>query len=386
MKKIVLLVVLFAMTAGMLLAQSNDTGMEKKIIIMRDGMEEKGEINVNMILRGKEDAAALASSGFFGFYTEDLSYPSAQKLGYPYLFGVLITGVVPNSPAWEYRLQEEDVIMYLNDREIKNQAEFDRIRKNLRAGDQVTLQIWRESEVLDVEMVLGTRTPSVAAAPDKPKKLSAGYGGGSWVPMWFNPDMKDVNDLLTGMGFAPLGENGLVMQGGAGKGPIGNGFFIGGQVVGYDENKKIPDPTDGTYHEWMRYNVSMGGVTLDKRIPFSKNFIGSLGVMLGGGGHEIEILRSNSSYTWPVAGASFNTGNSNALITRHFLVVQPRMELMYRLLPWMGIRAEGGYTYGYSPSEGWRVQGMNGETFEITNSPNTSFQGFNISIGPWFGF
>jgi hypothetical protein len=59
---------------------------------------------------------------------------------------------------------------------------------------------------------------------------------------------------------------------------------------------------------------------------------------------------------------------------------------MYRVLSWLGLRAEVGYTYGYSLTKDWRVRGLAGESFEVSGSPDTPFQGMTATIGPWFGF
>jgi hypothetical protein len=58
---------------------------------------------------------------------------------------------------------------------------------------------------------------------------------------------------------------------------------------------------------------------------------------------------------------------------------------MYRVNSWLGFRAEGGYMLSYSYHNGWNAD-LCGDAYEVENSPNTSFDGFTISVGPWFGF
>jgi hypothetical protein len=258
-------------------------------------------------------------------------------------------------------------------------------------GDAVELTIFRAGEEQIIDFVFGSRdsetsTTTPGEKPNKAKK-SAGYGGGSWVPMWFDTDMTDVNHVITSMGFGKINEDGILMQGIAGKLPVGRGFFIGGEVVNYEDSKKIQDTEDPTYNLWMRYENKMGGVTLDKRIPITKNLIVSGGFLLGGASHTIEVLKSNSHYDWADwDNTVMDSQNNHSTASRSYLIVQPKAEIMYRLLPWFGLRAEGGYTYGYAPKDGWRVKGLNSESFEVLNSPNTEYQGLTVSIGPWFGF
>ncbi|MFA7543798.1 MAG: hypothetical protein WCY84_05425, partial [Candidatus Cloacimonadaceae bacterium] len=68
------------------------------------------------------------------------------------------------------------------------------------------------------------------------------------------------------------------------------------------------------------------------------------------------------------------------------LIAQPKAELLVRLTPWLGLRAEGGYVYGVNLRENWRAIGMGDEQYDIKNSPNTDHKGISFSVGPWFGF
>ncbi len=397
MKKALVALMILGIGLGTLVAQPKDD-------IMKEVREMQVELEKNLsdvpgspkiIMNIRKDFATdsdAPDAAFMGIYSEDLDFPKAQELGYKGYYGVLITGVVSGSPAWNQRLQENDIILSMDNKEVTNFATFERLRKQYRAGDTVALELFRNGETVNMDFTFGsreTKAPDMEGEePVQKKKLSAGYGGGTWIPMWFDTDMTDINKIVTNMGFGKLTDNGVLMQGLGGKLPVGKGFFIGGQFTTFEDNKKILEPAVGSnYHIWLRYENTMGGVTLDKRIPITKNFITSAGLMLGGGGHTVEILKSNSNYDWTNWAPTFlNSNNTHSVAYRKYLVVQPRAEFMYRLLPWFGIRAEAGYTYGYAPKEGWRVKGLNNENFEVLHSPNTEYQGLNVSIGPWFGF
>jgi hypothetical protein len=404
MKKVMIGVMILGLGIGTLAAQPKDD-LKKEMNEIRIELEKNlSDVpgSPKMIINMRKDFATEADApdaAFMGIYSEDLNFPKAQELGYKGYYGVLITGVVSGSPAWNQRLQENDIILSMDGKEVTNFATFERLRKLYRAGDTVALELYRMGEVIKMDFTFGNRstktTTSTSEEPAKRKKKSVGYGGGTWIPMWFNTDMTDINKIVTGMGFSKLSEDGVLMQGGGGKGHIGKGFFIGGQVTSFEDNKKILDPSVGSnYHIWMRYENTMGGVTLDKRFALTKGIITSAGLMLGGGTHTLEVLKSNSNYQWddPATVANewhdtfLNSHNTHSTASRNYIVVQPRGELMFRILPWMGIRAEAGYTYGYAPKEGWRVKGMNKDNFEVLNSPNTEYQGLNVTIGPWFGF
>jgi hypothetical protein len=333
-------------------------------------------------------------AAYFGVIAEDINFPKAQELGLSHNYGVLISWVSPESPAWHFRLQEDDVILSINNQKITNMAAFDKVLKSLRADDQITLEIFRDGEEMGLDMTVGARPGTIgedvekARIPGK-KRLSPGYGGGGWVPMLITLDMTDVNNLISDgqLGFKEYRSWGVLQQGVAGKFPIGKGFMLGGQVTSFSDTKKKQNEADPRYHVWMKYNNLLGGVTLDKRIPFSKHFVGSLGIMVGGAYQEMEFLNTDSNYDWNVMPNTITgTNNTHFLLHKGYLTIQPRAELQYHFLSWLGLRAEVGYNYGYSLNNDWRVQGLSGETYEIQNSPDTTFQGMTITVGPWFGF
>ncbi len=65
---------------------------------------------------------------------------------------------------------------------------------------------------------------------------------------------------------------------------------------------------------------------------------------------------------------------------------------MLKLTPWMRLKAEYGYLYGYSFSDGWNTTlgdgsiEMEKESYELDGSPATELAASTISLGLWFGF
>jgi hypothetical protein len=338
-----------------------------------------------------QSPGVVESKVYFGIYVQDLDYPTVQELGYFELYGIQVTQVVENSPAWKCGMQADDIIMQVNDSQVTDREEFDRIRSAMEPGDEAVIRIWRNGEVMDLNMVMqprpGVQTKVIEKEIAGAKKMSAGYGGGCWIPVWAIVPVDDVNELIDkigdpipskGFGANAISEKGVFMNGGAGKGHVGNGFFIGGVGAGYEyKDSDVPTNTK------IKYSMSFGGATIEKRIPFTKNFLGSLGLMLGGGGHEVQYSQTQANYTWPEV---FTGNNFTATLRREYFVVQPRVELMFRLLPWLGLRAEVGYLYGVPVQKGWTVDATSGDDYNIVDSPDTPFQGLTISAGPWLGF
>jgi len=397
MKKTMFLLLLLAFSLNMLSAQKLVTinGTEFDLEDLEDLEELEGLDKGNMqvkIMMNKELGPMDSGSGYFGIYVEDINFPKAQKLDYKQTYGVLITGVVQGSPAWNARLQEDDVIMSINEMPVYNKEEFDRLRKNMRPGDVLKLQLWRTGAEVPLEMVLGSReTPSAPDMAGKPakKRKSVGYGGGGWTPTWLQTDMTDVNGLMTDLGLEAYNEDGVLTQGFSGKGHVGKGFFISMQVISFDDSRTIRDNLSqgGPYDVTVDYSLSLIGGTIDKRFAITPWLITSFGLMIGGGTQEVEFTRVNQNYVWPDSLQNVTQGNFNSTLHRGYLSVQPRAELMFRILPWLGLRAEAGYVYSYAPYSGWRAKGSDdGDMVEVQNSPDTKLEGFSIGIGPWFGF
>jgi len=335
-------------------------------------------------------APVAPATGYFGVYLADLDEDTAEELGYPYMFGVLVSGVVEDSPADDYGIEEDDIIMSVNGAQANDRATFMQLVGNVMANQSVNFSIWRAEAPIEIAVVAGTRPTMAQDVQITPtRKQGVGFGGGSWIPAFQFHDPTDVNAIIVPLGFKALPEDGVFMQGGAGKGNVGKGIFIGGMGMSYtvERKKAETDPALAGFHTNMRYTMSMGGVTLDKRFPIFKNVVGSIGTMLGAGEHSLELARTNGSYNWgDINGTMLNSANSYVRLNRDFLVVQPRAELYWKLLPWFALRGEVAYTYGYAPEEGWTAETGTNEEFEVTGSPNTDFGGLSISIGPWFGF
>ena len=398
MKKSMLAILMLALLFTLLSAQKvvNINGTE----IDLEGLEElekledmdSGTQNVKIMINKEFNPMTNDGSGYFGIYVDDLNFPKAQKLSYNQMIGVLITGVVQGSPAWEARLQEDDIIMNINDMPVYNKEEFDRLRKNMRPGDALKINLWRSGAEVPVELMLGSReapsAPGQAGMPAK-KRNSVGYGGGGWTPTWLQTDMTDVNALMTSIGLEAYNEDGVLTQGFAGKGHVGKGLFLGFQVNDFNDKRNIRDNLSdgGPYDVTVDYNLSLVGATIDKRFAIAPWLVTSIGVMLGGGSHDIEFTRVNHHYDWPDSLQNVTQGNFNSTLHRGYLMVQPRAELMFRILPWLGLRAEAGYVYTYAPYSGWRAKGAeDGDMVEVQGSPDTKLEGFSIGIGPWFGF
>ena len=149
MKKFTYIVLILVTFSFMLNAQ--EARQEEK----REDIELNGE-DVPMLI-SHTGFRSEDNTAYFGLYLEDLTFPKAQELSYPHTYGVLITGVVKDSPSWHYRLREDDIIMQLNGKQTTNDATLGKIIQGLRANDQVSITIFRDGKVESLDMTVGSR-------------------------------------------------------------------------------------------------------------------------------------------------------------------------------------------------------------------------------------
>ena len=71
--------------------------------------------------------------------------------GFP---GVLVTKVMPDSPAAKAGLQENDVIIGIDGKRVKNFAELQEGLAKHRPGDKVTVKVLRDKKEKDIELTL----------------------------------------------------------------------------------------------------------------------------------------------------------------------------------------------------------------------------------------
>ncbi|MGB9741212.1 MAG: S1C family serine protease [Candidatus Bathyarchaeales archaeon] len=131
--------------------------------IVRDSQGLGFAIPSNTILR---EIAALIHNGsydghsYLGLELADMSYETAQQIGVNITYGVRVGGYLNPSPARDYGIQIDDIIITLNGTQIRNVDDLAcYLEENTIPGDTVTITVVRGNQQLDIPVVLGKRPP-----------------------------------------------------------------------------------------------------------------------------------------------------------------------------------------------------------------------------------
>ena len=131
--------------------------------------DDPGDGALPLVPAGLDDAAALERRGeraapdeldqeaeqtLLGLELRPISPEMARQLGLRNAEGVLVAGVEDGSPADEAGVQRGDIIRELNRQRIKGLDDFERLSRNLKPGDRVTVLLQRGPMSLYVAFTL----------------------------------------------------------------------------------------------------------------------------------------------------------------------------------------------------------------------------------------
>ncbi len=95
----------------------------------------------------------VKSRAYIGFSGQDLTSDYAKYYNYPQ--GVYVVYVNPDSDAAKKGLQEKDIVVGFNGKEVKSMAELNALKDSFHPNDQVSIKVWRNGETFDLDIVLG---------------------------------------------------------------------------------------------------------------------------------------------------------------------------------------------------------------------------------------
>ncbi len=110
------------------------------------------------IVIGEKRVKKIEEKGaFLGIYMEDLGKEMIKKLDYPKSSGVLITGIVDDSPAEEAGLEKNDVIYSIAGDRVKDSKELGRLIGSKEPGDKVKVVVYRDGRKKTFNFALGEK-------------------------------------------------------------------------------------------------------------------------------------------------------------------------------------------------------------------------------------
>jgi len=333
MRNLVMLV-LVLLVAGSLFCQDVEDQAEEAILKSKMAQakaeqivkEMEGEYTINVTVDDNGDKIVITTPDdlksdkpFIGITYSDMTLAEAAEIGYNHFYGIRLTNVVPNSPAYYYKLRTDDILMSINDDKITKQDELGKILSFYRVGEKVTLTIFRKGEEMELDFAFGTRKmiydlegnivmdnteKKMGETVIKKHKKDYGEGSIAWMPIWYTPDVVDVNGIMKDLGFEEdmYSEDGLFLNGIGLKSHIGKGWFIGGQYAQYFDKTT-------TRHDWnhnianldstsnvartAKYWINYGGLSFDRRFVVGKLY-SEIGCMFTWGINNIEVTQKAS--------------------------------------------------------------------------------------------
>jgi S1-C subfamily serine protease len=99
----------------------------------------------------------------WGLVVQDMNDDMLESVGLKErnIFGVIITQVLPNSPATLARLKQGDVIIAINGQELHSYEGFEDLTEKFRIGETAILTVWRDSMLQKVTLIPVDKQQSV---------------------------------------------------------------------------------------------------------------------------------------------------------------------------------------------------------------------------------
>src|SRR5215471_8828638 len=107
-----------------------------------------GDDNLSLLL--DEDGAS-----WLGVQLNEVSSDTAKEFKLPAERGVVISSIVPDSPAAKAGLKENDVVTEINGQHVEGAVQFRRMIREIPAGRTVELTLWRDGHAQTVSVTLG---------------------------------------------------------------------------------------------------------------------------------------------------------------------------------------------------------------------------------------
>jgi hypothetical protein len=184
------------------------------------------------------------------------------------------------------------------------------------------------SVVLIITALAGT------ALADEPEY---GFGGGGPSLGLFRPDLTEINGFAEGAGFAPFGDD-LILVGGGGRGGSVPGPALGGAGWGAWIESQEGDVR-------AEFGVGLGGLELGFALGGDEHSVLTFGTLLGGGGAELVLTQYPPIVYTALSPRGIAVHLAQQIYNSVFAFVAPYVDMQIQLLGWMGLGVRAGYLW-----------------------------------------
>jgi hypothetical protein len=333
-----------------------------------------------------------------GVYVDETDYETAYKLHYENNYGARVEEVVVGGAAADAGLLRNDIIMEIDDTRVLYAEHLERLLQEKDPGEEISIKYFRDGRELTTTVTLqGQEQPERKTSRKRFRVFSGdvGEGGLSFSTGFYQPDHTELSNLIESLGFSdilsqpPVGEfdeNGIVTSGFQIRFEGDNNWYWGFVTNSYNSKKRISVPNlSGTGDALRQLNYEFGhwGFSLEKRIPFLYRFIIAPGVNFGLANFTMSIMESTENFVWTEMNEILQSDNNNYVeLEKRYILAEPNIGVVLKLNDWIGLEGRAGYPLGYSYHSGWDANVVTDE-YEVQNSPETSLDGMNYSVGLW---
>jgi serine protease Do len=131
-------------------------------------------IDVAMDVAKQLQATGRVSRGRIGVMIQEVTKELAESFGLTKPVGALVTSVEKGTPADKAGIQQSDVILRFDNKEVATSNELPRIVAATKPGSKVTLQVWRKGEKKDLQLVVAEMPDERVAKRAAPPKKTSG--------------------------------------------------------------------------------------------------------------------------------------------------------------------------------------------------------------------
>lgn len=94
-------------------------------------------------------------SSWLGVELHEVTSDTAKELKLPAERGVVLSSIVPDSPAAKAGLKENDVVTEINGQRVEGAAQFRRMIREIPAGRAAQITVWRDGRAQTISVTLG---------------------------------------------------------------------------------------------------------------------------------------------------------------------------------------------------------------------------------------